>query len=94
MSLTVGNVVLTPTSSSYHLANRGCDHRLLVLAGTGQDAGTGRREPARRGVVVDGDAAGGTSGGVAQGATEAAAEGESAAEHPGATGQGLRNRGR
>ena len=80
LSLTVGNAVLTPTSSSYHLANPGGDPWLVVVAVTCQDVGTGRREPAQRGVAVEGGTAGGTSGGAAQGATEAAAEGELGAE--------------
>ena len=42
LALAVGNAVLTPTSSSYHLEKCGGDRRLLVVAGTRQDVGTGR----------------------------------------------------
>ena len=68
LSPSVGNEVLTPTSSSYHLANRGGDPRLLMVVGTRHNASTTEREPEKHGVTLEGDAAGCTSGGTAHGA--------------------------
>ena len=49
LSLIDGNTVLAPTTSGYHLVNRGGDTQLVVVV-TRREADAGRREPAQRAV--------------------------------------------